>query len=894
MLDAHRQSANTDSVGIRLLLGLVLRALPALVGVLGAVSPARAGGLPIPPPSELFSLEQGLGPPGTSSGIVAPQFPQLIFDGALYWVLYQSAIELPPHGGSLLAVRVDESGTVLDSYGLFIAPYADALYHSITPAPWGALVTYASDGAVLTVRLGRDGTIADRPPQLLAAGASVYPYPGVACRNEGCLAIWSSQSETHAVVLDGCGAPLPQTEFQLPYGEWEPRAAGDGYLVVGGTLNSSNTLPVRALGLSAEGRARWGPLVLPIPRGSWNAFAARASEALFVWLDSAGVLWSLALDVATGQSGTPQRLPLSGVSNIGGLSAEGDHFRLALHLAASDAVLRLDASGLPLDSEPLTVTTDGACPAGPARIASGSRTALVFWQRDQSTPACLEAPPSAALVGFESSPTVTQLDVTGAVARMGAPALASDGKRYLAAWFEERAGAPGLYTQALDLTGLALEAPLLTIPAPLQRNDLRPATVSFLSDRYVVELEKNTDTVDGNRAAEIDAATLARSAPREQAKLGVPGRTSFLHVGLDITQSGEDEATLTRIRAQVTDRTSTVIGSSWTRELPYGGSERNPVVGFDGQNFAVVWKYETQDASPGAPEPELLFMRFDERGAPLLDEPLVLPGLGAYAPQALTFGATLFLLTLAADIPDLGQPLSAIALTPSGKLWDNAPHPLSAPAPGEQLQFRAAIFDGNAFEVAWSQSFFPSSNGAPVTARTDSDLHVAWLAADGSNIAETAVANSREDERTASLASARDAHALLAYNRFDRDPHYLSTRAFVRRLGSGSCSSDQGCADSSCSDCCPAGCAPPGASLTCSIATCDATCAEHEHCVASLGCVADPPSPTPNPQLARGCGCRYPIAEADANAASFALLVSVALVSLRGLRRRRCGHPGHS
>ena len=864
----------------------VLCALPALWGALGAASSARAGGLPIPITREPFSVEQGLGPPGASAAIVEPRFSQVIFDGALYWVLYQSSIEPLPNGNALLAVRVDEDGTVLDPYGLFIARYADAPVHAITPAPWGALVTYATGDGAFLVRLGRDGAIADPAPSALGVGAHSYPYPGAACLSGGCLAIWSTQTETHVVALDGCGAALPQTELQLPYGDWEPRAAGDGYLLVGGTLNSSSTLPLLALGLTADGQTRWGPVTLPIPTGAWRAFAVGPSGALFVWLDTSGALLSLALAASGEPSGPPQLISLTGVSEIGGLSAEGDHFRLALHLGAAEAVLRLDAAGLPLDSEPLTVATDSACGAGAAAVASGTRTALVTWPRDQRGAACVEIPPSAALVAFGSSPAVTPLDVTGAVARMSAPALASDGKGYLAAWFEERAGAPGLYTQALDLAGIPLEIPVLTIPAPLAQNDLRPAFASFLSDRYVVELGKNTDTVDANRAAEIDAATLARGAPREQAKLGVPGRTSFLDVEIDITQSGEDRATLTRVRAQATDRASTAIGNSWTRELPYGASERNPVVGFDGHDFAVVWKYENEEGSSDPPEPELLFMRFDETGAPLLSEPLVLPGLGAFTPQALTFGAALFLLTLAPDVPDLGMPLSVISMDPSGTLWERAPHPLSAAGLGQQLQFTAATFDGNAFEVAWSQRFFPGSSGTPSTGRSDPDLHVAWLAPDGSNIAEAAVANRREDEQGGALASAGDAHALLGYNRFDRDPQYLSTRAFVRELGSGACNTDQTCTDSSCSDCCPAGCAPTAATLTCGVATCDPTCTDNEHCVTGLGCVPNPPVPTPNPRLVKGCGCRYPVADANAETRSSLLLVGLALVSLRQRRRK--------
>jgi len=868
-------------VGVRFLLRRAVSALPALIGALGAASPAWAGGLPIPVFSEAFSVEQGLGPPGESAAIVAPRFSQVVFDGALYWVLYQSGIEPLPNGNALLAVRVDEDGTVLDPHGLFVAPYANAPFHALTPAPWGALVTYASgDGAVL-VRLGRDGAV-DSAPIAIGVGAHPYPYPGVACLSTGCLAIWSTQNETHAVTLDGCGGVLPHTEIQLPYGDWEPRAAGDSYLLVGGTTNSSSMLPLQAFGLAADGQTRWGPVTLPVPTGTWHAFAAGTSGALLVWLDTNGVLSSLALDTSGEQRGPPQRIPLTSVTNIGGLSAEGDHFRLALHLAAADAVLRLDAAGIPLDSEPLTVAADGACSTSAAEVASGTRTALVTWGRDQSAAACVETPPSAAIVGFGSNATVTAVDVTGAKARMGTPALASNGKRYLAAWFEERADATGLYTQALDLAGLPLETPVLTIPAPLSHNDLRPAFASFLSDRYVVELGKNSDTVDSNRAAEINAETLVRGAPREQAKLGMPGRTSFLDVEIDITRSGEDEATLTRVRAQATDATSAVIGKAWTRDLPYGHSESYPVLAFDGQNFTMVWKYENLDGT-GPQEPELLFMRFDETGAPLLSDPVVLPGLGAFTPRALTYGATLFLLTLAADYPAAGTPLSVIGVTPSGALWEAEPHPLSAPDPNEQQQFTGATFDGAAFEVAWSQRLFASPNGAPLTGRTDLDLHVAWVAPDGSNIVESAVANRREDEQGGALASAGDRHALLGYNRFDRDAQYLSTRAFVRELGSGACSTDQTCTDSTCSDCCPAGCTSAAATLTCSVAACAATCADKEHCVTGLGCVPNPRSATPNPELATGCGCQYP--RQDAAPYPPVLLAGLALVGLRRQRR---------
>ena len=193
-----------------------------------------------------FSSELVLGPPGPTQRAVHAMSSDAEFDGELYWVTYESGLELPVTGGALFALRVTEDGQVLDPNGLFVARYASGPYHTLSAAPWGALVTYFGSGdSLIAARLGRDGKSADASPRVLADGVEVYPYPATACLAGSCLVTFSTGDRIEAITLDGCGEPLPEVRLELPFGYWKPYPAGDGYVFVGSPESPSARIPCK-------------------------------------------------------------------------------------------------------------------------------------------------------------------------------------------------------------------------------------------------------------------------------------------------------------------------------------------------------------------------------------------------------------------------------------------------------------------------------------------------------------------------------------------------------------------------------------------------------------------------------------------------------------------------
>lgn len=818
----------------------------AALSVLAIASGARG--------AERFSLERGLGPPGSTAAAVHPAWPNVVFDGELYWVSYLSGLEAPPFGGALLALRVTEDGDVLDPNGLLVTKYAEGPTQALSAAPWGALAAYLGQNVLLTVRFGRDGGNADPTPRAFGTNVNAYPYPAAACLEQSCLLVWSSATEpghsateTYALALDGCGEPASDSESQLPFGYWKPYPARDGYVLLGSTAAPASQVPLQALGVDALGHTQWGPVTLPFTSEVPRAFAQGAREAVLAWFDPMTKTLSTLELGGGGALGTTRQFPgvAPDTAYFGDMIREGDGFRLGLKLASSSAVLLLDATGQPI-ADPVTVAVDDACTPGAPMLASGTRSAFATWSWADGSSPCVDEPPSSVLArGPASEAALSAVRTTGHAARMGAPAFASDGAGYLAAWFEERAGATGLYTQALDRSGVAREPSVLTIPAPLARTHLRPAFVSFQAGRYLVELGQDPSTHDDsepNQVAEVDAMTLARGTPRLQAKLGVPGLTSLISAKPIITHQGEDAPTLYRLTVEVTDRTGRTLGSSWMRDTPFGSTELSPVAAFDGERFTVVWSY--YDDYETSRQPELLLMQFDEAGTALFDEPLVLAGLGDFAPRALVWGGGSLLLVLApADAYSTDAPLSTVRLDRSGALLDPTPREFSSPPTGVQQRLLGTVFDGSAFVLALGYQ-----NG---------DIHGVWLDTDGALLAEGAVTSSLEPEYGGALASAGDGHALLGYAHFDRDPSYLSTHAFVRVLGNdGECTTDNACDTTICNDCCTRGCVPAAAPLSCTVANCDAGCPTGTHCVSGLVCSPDPPPPNSKLHYTKGCGCR--------------------------------------
>jgi hypothetical protein len=861
-----------------------VRVLAALALLLGARS---AAAMP-------FAAEHGLSQPAANESVLWQRSSQAVFDGENYVVIWENDRSgfRPDSGGFHFATRVSEDGTVLDERGILVARDLPSLLVS-TAAPWGTLIVYPKEDGIVGLRLGRDGRL-DLEPRTLAEGSSGYPTSTVACLDSGCLLAFRSgfgaDARTLGFALDGCGERVPGTDFELPAGAWTVRAGSDGYVALGRVPEFAAVTSLLAFGLSADGVRRFGPVTIPAPQGASSAFSVGPSGSLVVWSESASELRAACLDPNGRIVGENRVLESAEALAVGDMSAEGDHYRLGVQIGTSVTSFAVDVCGRPLEPPVTVAAGDGACTLSVRRLASGTRSAWLSWDWGMEGPACEKPPAAGAVVALDQTKLIAAVDVQQAAgARMGPPALGSDGAGYLAAWYEDRYGASGLYTQALSADGEPLEDAVLTIPSESHPTPSRTASVAFVGGRYVVELHASEYSSqpeswnEPNAAAEIDPRTLVRGEPRAQPKLGAPGANTFLEAyGIVHRKGGEDLPTLSHLGVVVTDASKRPLSDEWTRPFSYGSQDFAPEVAFDGSSFGVVWRHR-EPIADSQNQLEQIFMKFDETGRPLLPEPRVIPGLGELEPASLTFGGGIYLLTLFTR--DRAEVM--VRLTTEGELLDAEPRSLLG-ATGLSLSRQAigSVFDGEAFVLAWSERAL----GPPSPRHTDGDIRVAEVAVNGTLLANGWVTSSPENElSSAGLASAGDGRALLGYNRFDDDPTTLALRGVVRVLGSGECDSGTACSDEACDEpCCVRGCARSAPGPSCEVADCDPACDEGARCVQGLGCVTDAARPASHVVRAAGCGCTIVGRErrepwCSTGGPAFGLLLVLGL----GWRRRR-------
>ena len=848
-----------------------------------------------------FSTERRLGEPGENARVLWQRHSQVVFDGENYVAIWENerSTFAPFSGGWRFAARVSEDGTLLDEHAILLTRHSPSSMVVSAAAPWGTLIVLPVDDDIAAVRLGRGGEVFDSEPRVLVSGARNYPAPSVACLDTGCLLVHSSgdssNPRTLGVALDGCGESVPGTEFELPSGTWEVRAASDGYVALGRTPASGVEAELVAIGMTADGRRRFEPVAIPAPRGVGTAFGSGPSGSLVVWSEpGAHEVRSACLD-ADGRL-RDQALVLESAETVfvGGMSSEGDNYRLGLRIGTSTASLAVDGCGRPLEAPVVLASDDGPCTVGQPRVASGTHSTLFTWDFGINSRECEKPPATAAVLPHDPGLPLAPVEVQGAAARMGPPAIGSDGTTYLAAWYEDRDGASGLYTQALETDGTPRERAVLTIPSDAHPAPARSASVAFVGGRYVVELHASENSSnheswrEPNVAAEVEPRTLSRGEPRVQQKLGVPGSSSFLDVFGTVYQEGEDVRTLSYLTVRATDAARTPLSEDWNHSLTPGAGDSHAVAAFDGARFGVLWTHDEPRSPTSEAWVEQVFMTFDETGQPLLASPLVLPGLGEYEPASLTFGDGMYLLSLFAR----DRSLVVVRLTTEGELLDATPKPLLeavatlTEGSSAERRFSGAIFDGEAFVFAWVERSTTGADMPPSLRHLDFDVRVARIAVDGSLLSDGWVTSSREDEiGLGGLASVGDGTSLLGYRRFDDDPAYVALRGFVRTLGTGECNTATSCSEDACDACCVRGCARREPVIACEVADCGTGCDEGTRCVSGLGCVSDAPAPT-RVVRSEGCGCTMPGRDHGGHWALSFLLAALGARRVRPARRR--------
>lgn len=864
--------------------------------------------------AQSFSGEQALGVAAESEPVLWHRYRTVVFDGENYVALWQEDRQgMVPFGSDvlLLAARVSQQGELLDPHDILVSRSAASEAFALARAPWGSLILYETQEGLVAQRMNRAGELLDAEPLVLSREADVFPLPTAACSDVACYVTWNVASETRGVALDGCGQPIVGTELSLPGGKWQHTYSQGTHLLLGRRLQGYFSPDTSAYGIGERGTVLWGPQTLPISNSGFPVVSASAPDRfLVVWSDptpDALDLKMVGLDLGGALIGQPKVLLQNNRYSAGDLAWEANHFRLTLQDSTAISALRFDPAGILLDPAPVEFSQPDVCSASWPRLASGVSNSLLIWDWGHNGPACQLPPPTAALVEHQAAEPQAPLQIVGSAARMGPPALGTDGNGYLAAWYEERLDATGLYTQRLASDGTAIEEPVLTITAEPHPAPARRASVSYVAGRYLVELAELAtmwpEWAEPSVVATVSPDTGERGEAIPDASTGTPGLDGFLVVNWIVRQSGEDVVTLKSVTISIVDANGQLVMGQPTwinpdgsgQSAPFAESDERAVAGFDGQNYALIWRrWETPSAGDGRTY-GVVFMPFDSMGVPVLQAPAILSGLDAYTPLAVTFGSDAYLLVLL----DGESRLSAVRVSPQGAMLDDAPIQVtSLPIEGPYGPSPVSVtFDGNQFLIAYDAR--PLANTDAADAGTDPfglgptgpaeadnvELFVAAIGADGQLSSNAVVVSGPHDEIQSSLASLGDGTALLGYHRFEPSDA-VSVRAYVRQLGVGDCTELVACGEACNGSCCAVGCPPPAAQDLCTATLPDAeTLPVADAQPPDSGSGRSATTTTP-PVAATSGGCAFRNAPIK-NRQGFLLgTLVLGLVSLYGARRR--------
>ena len=251
---------------------------------------------------------------------------------------------------------------------------------------------------------------------------------------------------------------------------------------------------------------------------------------------------------------------------------------------------RVNASGTVLDASGIPISTGGEFEGVPS-VASTGAGSLVVWFDQRNVDANPNDP--GDVFGSRVSSAGGVLDPSGIAISattgfQGDPSIASDGTSYLVTAEDQRLGEQDLYATQVSAGGSVLNAGV-----SLGRGN-EPAIASNGTAFFAVWTY--LDDIVGRRVSAAGAAVdpadflVSKSANRQRNPAVAFDGTNYLVVWEDLRSGGD------LYGARVSPTGTMLDGSGFVISAAAGG-QLNPVVGFDGTNYLVVWQDNRSGAS---------------------------------------------------------------------------------------------------------------------------------------------------------------------------------------------------------------------------------------------------------------------------------------------------------
>ena len=781
----------------------------------------------------VLSPEQGLNEPILVPAAYDQETPALATDGTNFLLVWQD------FAYGIRAARVRPDGTLVEPDGILVAESLTATMVLPTVAFNGThyLVVWqerdyraSNNENIVGRRVSRNGALLDSRPFLISSALGDQMRPVVASDGTDFLVVWedgrASATDIYGtrVLANGTVSTPAGVAYCTATGEQSyPSLAfmGTQYLVAweDDRSGSSDVYAVRVARTGTRVGAANGFAIASGTLSQWRpAVASDGTRALVAYVEAVNfdVNMRITFVEPDGRVLAPTTIPahLSNTTSYGVFleaAFDGTNYLLVYHGYAPSGpttfdlfVTRVRPNGTLVEPANIPIAPTPGTPVEPA-IAATSAGALVAWQSTATFAWDYADIEGVRLNPDGTSPDTAPLLFSQKYNQQYQPAVAFGGTNYLVAWLEERSGNEQLlFTrvtpagQVLDGEGVRLDTPLCCGFEPT-----RPA-VAFNGSHYLVVWQgydsRAGDWVvlgvrilpDGTvlDAPERKLATLQSSSLGNSLTVASDG-TDFLVVfadgrGADI----DDDLYAARILADGSRASDTDIVISTAAE----GQEK-PVVGFDGQQYVVVW----EDRRRGTGTYAELYLRAVTRDGTALPETQLTAAGFSYHPRMASNGqGSLIVWDSSGDV--LGRLRDQDGgLGPSRLVI--ASQPLD--------QFSADVaFDGTNYVVAWQ-------DGERYADRyEDYNVYLTRVRPDGTRVDDTGVpvATSPFRELGPVIASDGDGGTLIAYVRTDltnrEDPVRVKFRLGVE-LGVGeACTQAGDCRSGFCVDgvCCESAC----------------------------------------------------------------------------------------
>ena len=633
----------------------------------------------------------------------------------------------------MIANRVTANGTVLDGAGIPIAPLAGVI--QLLGVFWGGdayTVVWQNGGGLYVARIDRDGHLIDGPRFIIS---NANYWGGVSNGNRIVLA------GGRAIALDPRGNVV--NDFGMLPGE-----AGDHYSVAwngSGFMMSwasgSNERSVNVAPLDAEGR----PLGTFKKVAAVNAFethiASDGNDYVVVYGGSTIVAHHVS---AAGEFLESHIVPGSFQTQQGMAWTGSTYVVAASATQRFPSVVRLDRTGTPIDSAPLSIASLDLTeyPSTMLATTNGHQVLLSWVQQSDSRTRSF-----AALLGSDGqkSSSVIALGITPTVQQ--APQIANGGRNFMVVWEEQNA----VYASRLSYTGEPLDGRGIRLStkagqAPRVAWDGQSYVVAWLAP----EIGAITTAHVSADGAVLEASEKpALSSCRGEFDLAIAGDTAFV-VG---TECATWRVAGARVHRDGMAEPPIVISEPQVlAEAPH--------VAWNGDRYLVVWRDVLGTACAG----QYTCTRTTVRGA------RVSSGMTLLDPEPLKISPSDTADHADALVASNGsQFLTAFTAWQGGGVWVR-----EVSSDGALAAFIPITYDGIGTSLIW--------DGARYAAAfvTHDDVFLARI-----GLPPRVLAASRDAEGGAALAAAgNDGRLLVAYRRLASEAPYGSVwRVFVQGIG---------------------------------------------------------------------------------------------------------------